>query len=260
MGFLSAFTNAPFAPTYNPAYWATGGKAPDKMQDPRYMSQYYKNGGGVARTGPAQTTGKTYATQGTTMGTRDPNSTFASSSDPWAGKPVAPGNTNRTDGASGGQTGNGPDYGSQSGPGILENWFNQRATGIDAASQYATKRGMEALDSRYGAVGLANSGAARQGESDLLANIEAQREAQLDALAAGASGEHIRRNEDLFNIGDKIASDRSAINSSYDLAGAKAWADALAAALGLGANKAGVDSQSNQQGITNLMKLYALFQ
>lgn len=151
-----------------------------------------------------------------------------------------------------------PDTGTQSGPGILESWFNQRAQGIDAASEYAKKRGLDALNDRFAAAGMANSGAARQQDSDLLANIEAQRASQLDALAAGASGEHQRRIEDMFNEGQGIASGRSAINSAYDLAAAKAQADALAAALGFGVNKAGVDSKAQQSFLDSLFRLGAL--
>lgn len=266
MGTLDAFSNAPFAPTYNPGYWATGGQAPDKLQDPRYMSRYYGGGGGLKRTSSTQDPTKTYATAGAMTGTRAPGASFVSGSQPWQGTAVAPGNTDRItgstagSGASGGSTGSStPSYGSESGPGILENWFNQRATGTDIASQYATKRGIEALGSRYGAAGLGNSGAARQGEADLLANIEAQRAGQLDALAGGASGEHQNRLNSMFGVGSNIAGGRSAINSAYDLSAASAQSDALKAALGFYLNKAGVDSQSNQAGLNNIIKLGALF-
>lgn len=152
-----------------------------------------------------------------------------------------------------------PAYGSESGPGILENWFNQRATGTDLASQYATKRGLDALGDRYAAAGNYNSGAARQGEGDLLANIEAQRAGQLDALAGGASGEHQNRLNSMFGTGSSIAAGRSGINSAYDLAAAKAQSDALSAALGFGINKAGVDSKANQAGLSNIISLGGLF-
>ena len=149
--------------------------------------------------------------------------------------------------------------GTESGPGILENWFNQRAQGVDAASEYARKRGMDALGDRYGAAGLSNSGAARQGESDLLANIEAQRAGQLDALAGGASGEHQGRLNSMFSQGLGLAGGRSGINTAYDIKGADAWSNALAAALGFGANKAGVDEKSRQSGITNSLGIASLF-
>lgn len=146
--------------------------------------------------------------------------------------------------------------GSESGPGILESWFNQRASGIDAASQYATRRGLDALNDRYAAAGMANSGAARQGDSDLLANIEAQRAGQLDALAAGASGEHQRRLDSMFGQGLGIAGGQSQINSAYDLRAAQVQSDALSAALNYFMNKEGVDDKSRQAGLNNILGIW----
>jgi hypothetical protein len=80
-------------------------------------------------------------------------------------------------------------YGSQSGPGILESWFNQRANGTDPAYEYAMQRGGDAIDTRMAAGGSFNSGARGQQQSDFAANMAAQRMGQLDALAGGASGE-----------------------------------------------------------------------
>lgn len=152
-----------------------------------------------------------------------------------------------------------PPPGTQAGPGILESWFNQRAQGIDAASRYATKRGLDSLNDRYAAAGMANSGAARQGDADLLANIEAQRAGQLDALAGGASGEHQRRLDSMFGQGLGLAGGQSGINSAYDLSAGQAMSDAIKAALGYFLNKAGVDDKSRQGGINNLLGLGALF-
>lgn len=146
--------------------------------------------------------------------------------------------------------------GSESGPGILESWFNQRAAGIDAASQYATRRGLDALNDRYAAAGMANSGAARQGDSDLLANIEAQRAGQLDALAAGASGEHQRKLDSMFGQGLGLAGGQSGINSAYDLKAAGVQSDALSAALNYFLNKAGVDDKSRQTGLNNILGIW----
>lgn len=150
-------------------------------------------------------------------------------------------------------------YGSESGPGILESWFNQRATGTDPAFEYAMKRGTESLGNRYAAAGSYNSGAAAQGQSDMAANLIAQREGQLDALAGGASGEHAGRLAQMFGTGNAIASGESGINSAYDIAAANAQSNAINAALGYGINKAGVDSQSNKQGLSNLISLGGLF-
>lgn len=143
--------------------------------------------------------------------------------------------------------------GSQSGPGILEQWFNQRANGIDKAYEYASQRGMDRLGTASAARGGFNSGAARQQESDFMANMGAQRTGQLDALAGGASGEHQNRLNSMFGQGLGLANGQSGINSAYDLTSAKAMSDALSALLGFTTNKAGVDSKSNQQGISNIL-------
>jgi len=151
-----------------------------------------------------------------------------------------------------------PTGGSQSGPGILESWFKQRAEGTDPAYEYATKRGMQQLGTASAARGGFNSGAARQQESDFLANMGAQRTGQLDALAGGASGEHQNRLNAMFGQGLGLAGGQSGINSAYDLTSAKAQSDALSALLGFTTNKAGVDSKSNQQGLSNIIGLLGL--
>lgn len=150
-------------------------------------------------------------------------------------------------------------YGYASGPGILENWFNQRANGTDAAYQYALKRGGDEIDNRMAAGGSFNSGARGQQLSDYAANMGAQREGQLDTLAAGASGEHQGRLNSMFGQGLGLASGESGINSAYDLAAGGAMSNALSAALGFTLNKAGVDSKSNQQGLSNIVSLGSLF-
>jgi len=152
-----------------------------------------------------------------------------------------------------------PTAGTESGPGILEDWFNQRAKGIDSAYEYATNRGMQKLGTASAARGGFNSGAARQQESDFMANMGAQRMGQLDSLAAGASGEHQGRLNSMFGQGLGLAGGQSGINSSYDLAAGKAMSDALSALLGFTTNKAGVDSKSNQQGLGNILGLLGLF-
>ena len=150
-------------------------------------------------------------------------------------------------------------YGYASGPGILEDWFNQRANGTDPAYEYAMKRGGDAIDTRMAAGGSYNSGARGQQLSDYAANMGAQREGQLDTLAAGASGERQRRLEDMFSQGLGLAGGESGINSSYDLAAGKSMSDALSALLGFTTNKAGVDAKSNQQGLSNIISLGSLF-
>lgn len=145
----------------------------------------------------------------------------------------------------------GAPYGSQSGPGILESWFNQRATGTDPAFEYAMKRGTEALGSQYSAAGGFNSGAARQGESDLYANLVAQRMGQLDALAGGASGEHQGRLNAMFGQGQQLAQGQAGLASAYDLGAAGNMQAANQAQQQMFLNKAGVD-QAGNQGAVNL--------
>lgn len=149
-------------------------------------------------------------------------------------------------------------YGSQSGPGILESWFNQRATGTDPAFEYASKRGMETLGNRYSAAGAFNSGAARQGESDFMANLVAQRMGQLDSLAGGASGEHMGRLGMMFGQGLGIAGGEAGLSSAYDLGAAGNMAAANEAQRGMALQKAGVDSQANQALVNNAMNIYGL--
>jgi hypothetical protein len=150
--------------------------------------------------------------------------------------------------------------GSESGPGILENWFNQRAAGTDPAFEYASKRGMETLGSRYGAAGAFNSGAARQGESDLMANLVAQRMGQLDSLAGGASGEHMGRLSQMFNQGMGIAGGQAGLSSAYDLGAAGNMQAANQAQQQMALNKAGVDAKANQGLINTGLQLYGLSQ
>jgi hypothetical protein len=151
-------------------------------------------------------------------------------------------------------------YGTESGPGILESWFNQRAAGTDPAFEYAAKRGMETLGNRYSAAGAFNSGAARQGESDLMANLVAQRMGQLDSLAGGASGEHMGRLSQMFNQGMGIAGGQAGLSSAYDLGAAGNMQAANQAQQQMALNKAGVDAKANQGLINTGLQLYGLSQ
>jgi hypothetical protein len=150
--------------------------------------------------------------------------------------------------------------GTESGPGILENWFNQRATGTDPAFEYASKRGMETLGNRYAAGGSFNSGARAQGESDFMANLVAQRMGQLDSLAGGASGEHAGRIAQMFGTGNQIAGGQAGLASAYDLGAAGNMSAAQQAQQQMALNKAGVDAKANQGLIGNAMNLYGLYQ
>lgn len=151
-------------------------------------------------------------------------------------------------------------YGSESGPGILEQWFNERATGTDPAFEYGLQRGMTSLGNRYSAAGAFNSGAARQGESDLYANLLSQRMGQLDTLAGGASGEHMGRLNQMFGQGTNIANGLSGAGTAYDTAAAGNMSAAAQAQQQMALNKAGVDAKANQGLINNAFNAYALYQ
>lgn len=150
--------------------------------------------------------------------------------------------------------------GTQSGPGILESWFNQRATGTDPAFEYAMNRGMEGLGNRYAASGAFNSGAARQQESDLMANLISQRMGQLDALAGGASGEHQGRLNAMFSQGLGLAQGQSGLSSAYDLGAAGNMDAANRAQTQMNLLKTGVDAQGNQGAINNIMAFWGMGQ
>lgn len=150
-------------------------------------------------------------------------------------------------------------YGSQSGPGILENWFNQRANGTDPGYEYAMKRGMNDIDSRMAAGGSYNSGARGQNLSDFAANMGAQREGQLDTLAAGASGEHLGRLGLMYQQGLGLAGGESGLASAYDLGAAGNMAAANQAQQQMFLNKAGVDQKASQGLISNLINAYAAY-
>lgn len=160
---------------------------------------------------------------------------------------------------SGGGSSTGP-YGSQSGPGILESWFNQRANGTDPAFEYGLKRGSEALDNAYAAGGSFNSGARGQGLSDLYANLISQRMGQLDALAGGASGEHQGRLNSMFNQGLGLANGQAGLASAYDLGAAGNMEAANEAQNQMQLNKAGVDQQASQSHLNSLIQGYAAYQ
>lgn len=150
-------------------------------------------------------------------------------------------------------------YGSQSGPGILESWFNQRANGTDPAYEYALKRGGDDLDSRMSAGGSFNSGARGQQLSDFYANSGAQRMGQLDSLAGGASGEHQNRVNSSMMQGLQLAGGQAGLASAYDLGAAGNMQAASNAQQQMYLNKAGVDQQANQGLINNGFSALKMF-
>lgn len=151
-----------------------------------------------------------------------------------------------------------PDSGSQSGPGILENWFKQRAEGTDPAYEYSLDRGMDEIDNRMAAGGSYNSGARGLQLSDFATNMGARRMGQLDALATGASGEHLGRTEQMFRQGLGLAGGQSGLASAYDL-GAAGNIDAANRALTqMFLNKAGVDAAGNQGAINTGLNIWSI--
>ena len=209
---------------------------------------------GAAHPAPAMTREQRSAGRGPTVQTGNPNAHFPGRSSDYKGKTVVGGPENLPVNQP-----EKPPYGTESGPGILENWFNQRANGVDAAYDYAMKRGMEKLGNSSAAAGSFNSGAARQQESDFAANMGAQRMASLDALAGGASGEHQGRLNAMFNQGLGLAGGMAGTSGAYDLKAADSLNAANQAILSMFLGKAGVDGKANQQGLNNLFSLGGLF-
>lgn len=173
----------------------------------------------------------------------------------FGGKATAPGPVGGRD-ASGNPNAPG---GSESGPGILEQWFNQRANGIDQGYQYAMDRGTRNLNNEAAARGGYNSGATLQSIGDFSANMGAQREAQLDALAGGASGEHSKRLEDMFGIGTTLAKDQAGTAGGYDSAAGAGLSESQKAQLQLLLNKMGVDPAQAKALFNSGMSMLSLF-
>lgn len=151
-----------------------------------------------------------------------------------------------------------PPPGSESGPGILEDWFNQRVSGVDQAYQYGMKRGGDEIDNRMAAGGSFNSGARGQQLGDFAANMGAQRQSQLDTLAAGASGEHQDRFKTMYDMLYGTGAGQAGVGGAYDLKSADSLNAANQAILSMFLNKAGVDQKSNQQGFSNILGLLGL--
>lgn len=195
---------------------------------------------------------------GTTPGTLNPNAKqlpyFASVAKPY----VSPSNNPGTSGLINGNSANPNPYGTASGPGILQQWFNERASGTDPGWEYAVNRNTTNLANQYAAGGQFNSGAAKQGQSDMLANMAAQREGQLDTLAGGASGERQGAINSMFNQGLGLAGGQAGTAGQYDTSAAGALSTSLATQLALAINKAGVGPAANQQGIKNAISLGGL--
>lgn len=171
--------------------------------------------------------------------------------DPSTLGPTSPGTTPMT-------TANGQTYGTESGPGIMQQWFGERATGTDPGYEYATGRGMKALDGAFAARGGYNSGANIQADSDYLANMGSQREGQLDSLASGASGERANSLSTMLGLDNSITGGMAGLTSGYDLGAANALNTGNAAALQLGINGAMAGIQGKQGLMNNLFSIGGL--
>lgn len=136
--------------------------------------------------------------------------------------------------------------GSQSGPGILEQWFNQRAGGTDPGWEYATGRATDQINRQAAARGGYNSSAATQGIDDMFANATSQRESQLDALAGGASGEHQGRLNNMFTQGMGLANGQANTSSGFDTKTGDYMNQNQIAQIQLALDKAGIDQKTQQ--------------
>jgi hypothetical protein len=146
-----------------------------------------------------------------------------------------------------------PTYGTQSGPGILQQWFGERANGTDPAYEYTTGRGIKALDNAAAARGGFNGGASMQQDSDYLANMGAQRQGQLDTLAAGASGENANQISQMLGMGMGLAGGQAGLAGGYDTGAATDWTNANNTGLSLSGQAAMIPYLARQQMMSQLM-------
>jgi len=154
----------------------------------------------------------------------------------------------------------GPDpYGTESGNTYLEDRYLNRLNGQDPAFNYALKRGGDAIDTRMAAAGAFNSGARGQQLSDFYANMVAQSQGQLDALAGGATGARQSKINSMLGTGLGIAGGEAGLSSAYDLGAAGNMDAANRAQQQMFLNKAGVDSQANQGRFNNLLSMYTAY-
>lgn len=218
------------------------------------------NGTNNSSTTPAATPSSTIAAGNGTFGNMGTNLVTPAQAVPGVSSGLAyppadqpaPG-VNPTPGAANGPPA--PTYGTHSGPGVLEQWFDERANGTDPGYEYATKRGLTSLDNAAAARGGFNGGASMQQDSDFLANSAAQREGQLDTLASGASGERQANLNSMLGLGMGLAGGQSGLGAAYDVGGANAMSAANSTGLGLGAQGIGLTYGANQNTMNQLMGL-----
>jgi hypothetical protein len=148
-----------------------------------------------------------------------------------------------------------PTYGTQSGPGILQQWFNSMATGTNPAYEYSLGRGETALNNQYAARGGFDSGAALQGQSDLAANLGAQNISNLDTLAQGASNEYQNQLSTMLGLGTGLSSGESGLAGQYDTGAATDLTNANNTGLSLAGQSAMIPYLANQALESNLSGL-----
>lgn len=148
-----------------------------------------------------------------------------------------------------------PQGGSQSGPGIMEQWFNQRASGTDPGWEYGMGRATDSINKQFAARGGYNSSGAMQSLGDMYANAQSQREGQLDTLAGGASSEHRGRQNDMFSQGMGLAQGQAGTAGAYDQAQGSAQSQQLANQLMLQLTKSGVDQATAQAQVNAILGL-----
>lgn len=149
-------------------------------------------------------------------------------------------------------------YGTESGPGIMQQWFGQRATGTDPGWEYEMRRAGTALNNQYAARGMYNSGAATQGLGDMYAGAVANREGQLDQLAGGASAERANQLTTMLGLGTGLAGGQAGLGAAYDTSAANAMSGANSLGLQLGTQAAMIPYMANQQTMNQLFGLGTL--
>lgn len=147
----------------------------------------------------------------------------------------------------------GPTYGTQSGPGILQQWFDQRAGGTDPGWEYGLGRAQTALNNQYASRGAFDSGAALQGQGDMLSNALSQREGQLDQLAHGASAENANQVSQMLGFGNSLAGGESGLAGQYDLGAGGAMTSANNTGLSLSGQAAMIPYLAQAGMMQNLM-------
>lgn len=134
-----------------------------------------------------------------------------------------------------------PPTGTQSGPGLLEQWFDQRANGTDPGYEYSLGRNTAMINRESAARGGFNSSATMNSLANMYAGMATQREGQLDQLAAGASGERAGNLAQMFNTGLGIAGGEAGTALPYNMAAGGAMNTAAADAYQSNLIKNGVD-------------------